>query len=91
MPRSMFNLGIANSPFNRGQSVGPIFLDMTKEEIEAANYRHLRQSNIPKGWTGSYPYIVKVGGVGEYIVYANGTAQYLNYVNGQSDEIVNIW
>jgi hypothetical protein len=90
MPRSMFNMGIASSPFQRGQSVGPIFLDMTKEEIERLNYAPLRQTNIPPGWTGSYPYIVKVGQVGEYVVYANGTAQYLNYINGRSDEIVNI-
>lgn len=88
--RSMFSMGLVGQPFSAGQSVGPTFLDMTKEQIEALNYAPLRQRNIPKGWTGSYPYIVKVGTVGEYVVYANGTAQYLNYLSGQSDEIVNI-
>lgn len=90
MPRSLFRMGIVNELLRRGQAVGPISVHVTKEEIAASGYKLLRRANLPPGWTGSYPYIVKVNTTGEYIVYADGTAQYLDYRTGRSDEIIDI-
>lgn len=88
--RSMFQMGLTNELFWRGKAVGPMIWDLSKEEIAADNYRALRRMPVPGGWTGTYPYIVKVRDEGEYIVYADGSAQYLDYRTGQTDEIVRV-
>lgn len=87
MARSMFGMGFQEARgFWAGVHVGPMHWNQTREEIEAQGFRQLRQTPIPKGWTGSYPYIVKVNTTGEYIVNADGTAQYLDYITGEISE-----
>lgn len=67
----------------RGQSVGPLTVEMRRSEIENGNGALLRAKPVPKGWTTSSPYIVKVADKGEYIVYADGTAQFIEYGTGR--------
>jgi hypothetical protein len=83
---AIFRLGVWSDNFWRGKSVGPTHWNLTKEQIEASNYVQLKKNPIPAGWTGTYPYIVKVGTTGEYIVNADGTAQFLDYVKGSVSE-----
>jgi hypothetical protein len=86
MGRSIFSMGFRDAPF-MGQSPGmimnPLVVDKTKEEIEAGGYKVLRDLRLPPGYTGVYPYVVKIkGNGGEYMVYADGTAQYTSYGTG---------
>jgi hypothetical protein len=85
MPRSMFQMGFGGEMF-AGQSVGPIHWNLTRDQIENGGLARLKKTPIPKGWTGSYPYIVKVNTTGEYIVNADGSAQYLDYKTGEISE-----
>lgn len=84
-PRSMFSLGFTENPF-RGQGVGPLSFRLTREEIERSGFQALKRIPVPNGWTGTYPYIVKVNTEGEYIVNSDGTAQWLDYHNGHVGE-----
>jgi hypothetical protein len=69
-----------------GTMVGPLSFRLTRAQIEAGGYEALKRLPVPKGWTGSYPYIVKVNSEGEYIVNADGTAQWLDYHSGHVGE-----
>lgn len=88
MARTWFSMGFSNSPFmgqrgSPGMIVNPLTLTETKEEIEAGNFKALRDLRLPAGYTGAYPYVVKIGGnTGEYMVYADGTAQFTDYGSG---------
>ena|SRR5260221_7614238 len=88
MRRSIFSMGFSSDPFmgqpaSPGMIVNPLTLVETKEEIEAGGYKALRDLRLPAGYTGAYPYVVKIGGnTGEYMVYADGTAQYTDYGSG---------
>lgn len=86
MGRSLFSMGFGGDPFlgqTPGMSLIPLTLSETKEEIEAADYKPLRDLKLPQGYTGAYPYVVKIGGnTGEYMVYADGTAQFTDYGKG---------
>lgn len=73
----MFRMGIAGEPWF-GQPVGPITVTVSREEIDRDPAKVLRKLPVPKGWTGSYPYVVKVDGEGEYLVNADGTVQLWN-------------
>jgi hypothetical protein len=86
MARSMFQIGFAGDQFYAGKAVGPIHWNLTREEMEQGGVKKLRQTPIPKGWTGSYPYIVKVNTSGEYIVNADGSAIYLDYKTGSMSD-----
>lgn len=66
-----------------GMAILPLTLTETKEEIEAGGFKALRNLKLPPGFTGAYPYVVKIGGnTGEYMVYADGTAQFTDYGSG---------
>jgi hypothetical protein len=83
MARSMFTMGFGGDPF-LGQSPGmvmnPLVVNLTKEEIEKGGYKALRDLRLPPGYTGAYPYVVKIkDNGGEYLVYGDGTAQYTDY------------
>ena len=86
MGRSFFKMGFGSTPFmgqSPGMIVGPLTLTETQEEIERGGYRALRDLRLPPGYTGAYPYVVKIGGnTGEYMVYADGTAQFTDYGTG---------
>jgi hypothetical protein len=86
MPRSLFSIGFSSQPFMGqapGMIVGPLTLLETREEIERGGYKALRDLRLPPGYTGVYPYVVKIGGnTGEYMVYADGTAQFTDYGSG---------
>jgi len=86
MARSLFRMGFGEELFHAGKAVGPMHWNLTKEEMEAEGLNRLKMKPIPKGWTGSYPYIVKVNTSGEYIVNADGSAQYLDYHTGAVSE-----
>lgn len=87
MARSMFSMGFQEvTGFWAGRHVGPMHWNLTREQIEANGLRQLHRTPIPQGWTGSYPYIVKVNTTGEYIVNADGSAIYLDYVTGDVSE-----
>jgi hypothetical protein len=88
--RGPFSLGVAADPFWSGKRVGPLFVDQTLEEIAADGYRVLRRPPVPPGYTGTYPFIVKVNTSGEFIVYADGTAQYMDYGRGEISDPINI-
>lgn len=81
---------LAGDPFWRGREVGPLFVDATREEIEAGGYALLRRPPVPRGYTGTYPYIVKVRTTGEFIVNADLTAQYMDYRTGEISDPVDI-
>ncbi len=86
MGRSIFSMGFGNDPF-MGQSPGmimnPLVVDKTKAEIEAGGFKALRDLRLPRGYTGVFPYVVKIkDNGGEYMVYADGTAQYTDYGSG---------
>lgn len=83
-------MGIVQELFSKGQAVGPMQWNLTKEEIERDGYAALKRLPVPKGWSGSYPYIVKVNTSGEYIVYADGTAQYIDYKTGSVSDLFQI-
>lgn len=82
--------GIPTAQLFRGEAVGPLSFRLTKAQIEAGGYAALKRLPVPPGWTGSYPYIVKVNHEGEYIVYADGTAQWLDYINGHIGDPIRI-
>lgn len=67
----------------RADLVGPLTVNMPREEIERGNGHLLRRQPVPGGWTGTFPYVVKVEDKGEYLVYADGTAQYIEYHTGR--------
>jgi hypothetical protein len=92
MKKNIFMSGFSggNSPFDRASLVPPLHFQTTRAAIEADGYRSLRNIPLPKGWAGTFPYIIKVGSEGEYIVNADGTAQWLDYHNGQIGEPVRI-
>lgn len=85
MTRSIFSMGFRSDPFslgNPGVAVGPLHIQLTREEIERRGRELLRLQPVKPGWVGTYPKIVKVNNSGEYIVYADGTAQYIDYKSG---------
>lgn len=87
MGRSYFSMGFRSDPFmgaTPGMVVGPLTIMMTREEIEAAGYKPLRDLKLPKGYVGSYPFVVKVANnSGEYLVYADGSAMWTDYGSGR--------
>lgn len=89
MGKSWFSMGFGGNPFlgqrpaAPGLLVGPLTVTETQEEIEKGGFKALRDLKFPPGFTGSYPYVVKIGGnTGEYMVYADGTAQFTDYGSG---------
>lgn len=73
-----------------GTMVGPLTFRISRERIEREGFRALKTLPVPKGWTTSYPYIIKVENEGEYIVNADRTAQWLDYHNGKVGEPVQL-
>lgn len=67
----------------RGDLVGPTHIALTRSQIENGNGSLLKTLPVPKGWTATFPYVVKVNSSGEYMVYADGTAQYTDYKTGR--------
>jgi hypothetical protein len=80
--RTMFGTGVSKD-FWFGRPVDPVMLPMRRRDVERDRDRLLKPATLPPGWTGTYPYIVKVAGEGEYIVYADGTAQYIDLRAGR--------
>lgn len=68
------------SPFG-GVAGIPIYT-MSREDVDLDRGAVLKRLPVPPGHTVSYPYIVKVNGVGEYIVQADGTASFYSYKYG---------
>lgn len=78
----MFNMGIARDLWS-GKTVGPMTVTVTRAEIDRDRAAVLKRMPIQKGWTGSYPYVVKVEGEGEYLVNADGSVQFWNARQGR--------
>jgi hypothetical protein len=87
MGRSFFRMGFSADPFMGqvpGMVVGPLTLKANRKEIEAGGYKLLRDLRLPQGFTGAFPYVVKIGdNSGEYLVYADGTASFTDYGSGR--------
>lgn len=93
MPRSIFSMGFMTDPFsmgNPGESVGPLHINMSREEIEEKARQLLRLQPVNNGWVGTYPKVIKVNTSGEFIVYADQTAQYLDYHTGNVGPIIQL-
>jgi hypothetical protein len=91
--RSIFSMGFGADPFtmgNPGDSIGPLHINLTREEIEARARQLLKLQPVQSGWVGTYPKIVKVNTSGEYIVYADNTAQYLDYHTGSVGPLIQL-
>lgn len=91
--KSIFSIGFGGDPFsmgNPGESIGPLHINMTREEIEQQARNLLKLQPVNTGWVGTYPKIIKVNTSGEYIVYADNTAQYLDYHNGNVGPLIQL-
>lgn len=76
----MFSLGLAREPWH---AVGPMTFIATREQVDRDRAAILKRMPIRKGWTGTYPYVVKIEGEGEYLVYADGSVQFWNSRQGR--------
>lgn len=91
--KSIFRMGFGSDPFtmgNPGEMIGPLHVNLTKEEIEDKARELLRLQPVQAGWVGTYPKIIKVNTSGEYIVYADHTAQYLDYHSGNVGPLIQL-
>ena len=91
--KSIFSMGFSADPFrmgNPGDSIGPLHINLTKEEIEERGRQLLKLQPVQKGWVGTYPKIMKVKDQGEYIVYADQTAHYLDYHSGNVGPLIQL-